>query len=73
MGVPFPLDNPLRPGAERNINIGVLHLAKRGGKSEDGERRVLRCDRLPTFMNRGKERKLRRMLANWRLAAACFC
>lgn len=46
-------------------------MARGKGKSqeEDEARTVLRCDRLPTSMNPGKESRLRSMLRDWRFVA----
>jgi hypothetical protein len=43
------------------------NVAKAGRKKEGETPAVLRCDKLATFMNPGKERHLHAMLRSWRL------
>jgi putative transposase len=47
-------------------------VAKSGRKKEGDTPAVLRCDKLATFMNPGKERDLRAMLRGWRIAADVY-
>lgn len=47
-------------------------MAKAGRKKKGDPPAVLRCDKLATFMNPGKERDLRAMLAEWRKAASVY-
>lgn len=47
-------------------------MAKAGRKKKGDTPAVLRCDKLATFMNAGKERDLRAMLRDWRGAAAVY-
>jgi putative transposase len=47
-------------------------LAKAGRKKEGETPAVLRCDKLPTFMNPGKERDLQSMLRGWRRTAGVY-
>ncbi|MDW9478996.1 transposase [Sinorhizobium meliloti] len=47
-------------------------MAKAGRKKKGETPAVLRCDKLATFMNPGKERDLRAMMQDWRKAAAVY-
>lgn len=47
-------------------------MAKAGRKKKGETPAVLRCDKLATFMNPGKERDLRAMMQNWRKAATHY-
>lgn len=47
-------------------------MAKAGQKKKGETPAVLRCDKLATFMNPGKERDLRAMMRDWREAAGVY-